>query len=66
VLIVKSKVRQIVNDANKRISSKAMEALENKVLNIVRSAIRLTGSHKTITATEILMSQGKADNDGQQ
>lgn len=62
MIIVKSTVRKIVSDANKRISSKAIEALENKVLNIIKSAIRLTGSHKTITDTEILMSQGKVDN----
>lgn len=54
MLIVKSKIMEIVKDSGKRMSKDAWEALDARVRNIVEGAIRSTGSFKTIKSTEIL------------
>jgi hypothetical protein len=60
-LVVRSKVKEIVRDHKKRMSKEAWEALDMRVAALVRTAIRLCGSHKTIRDTEIYMAQGKVD-----
>lgn len=55
MLVVKSKVAQIVKDNNKRMSKEAWTALDTRVRNIVEAAIRSTGGFKTIKETEILI-----------
>lgn len=55
---VKSKVQEIVKASGKRMSKGAWEALDSKILKVVSIAIKLTGHHKTITDTEILLARG--------
>jgi hypothetical protein len=57
MLVNKSKVREIIKTSGKRISKDAWAALDNRVIAIIQTAIKLTGGHKTITDTEVLMAQ---------
>lgn len=52
-LINISQVKKIVKEQNKQISKQALESLNNRVLNILESAIRTTGRFTRITETEI-------------
>ena len=53
MLIVKSEVKKLVNEANKRIGKEGLEALNTRVRNIIEGAIRSAGGFKTIKETEI-------------
>ena len=54
MLVVKSKVKELIKESGKRMSKEAWSALDTRVRNIVVGAIRSTGGFKTITETEIL------------
>lgn len=56
MLVVKSKVQQIVKASGKRMSKEAWNALDTRVKNIMAGAIRQAGSFKTIKDIEILTS----------
>lgn len=59
-LLNKKAIKQFYHDKGRRLSSGAMVALENKVENILWSSLRLARNFKTITETEITLSNGKA------
>ena len=54
----RSLVKQLAKDCGKRLSKDAIDALDNKVISIVRVAAKMCGGLKTITETEILISKG--------
>lgn len=56
MVLVKSKIKKLVQEHKKRMSKEAWEALDSRVVAIVTGAIKLTGSFKTIKDTEIYMS----------
>lgn len=55
---VKSKVQSLVKDKGKRMSKEAWEALDGKIVQIIASASKFCGHHKTIRDTEIYMAKG--------
>jgi hypothetical protein len=56
MLVVKSKIAEIVKNNGKRMSKEAWTALDARVRVIIEGAIKSTGSFKTIKDTEVLMS----------
>jgi hypothetical protein len=56
----KKAVKQLVKEQGKRISKQGVEALDAKVRMFIMSAVRLTGSFKTITDTEIYQANGRS------
>ena len=56
MLVVKSKIQQIVKENKKRMSKDAWVALDLRVSAILTGAIKACGGHSTITDTEVLMS----------
>ena len=58
-MLIKSKVKQIVTENNKILTTGAFEALEIKVKNIVVNACRGAGGFKRITAQDIMNASGK-------
>lgn len=56
MLVVKSRIQEIVKANNKRMSKKAWEALDSRITALLMGAIRNCGHHSTITDTEIYMS----------
>ena len=55
MLVVKSKVAEIVKSNGKRMSKSAWDALDARVRIIIEGAIRNSGHFTTIKDTEILM-----------
>lgn len=60
MLVVKSKIAEIVKGNGKRMSKSAWEALDARVRIIIEGAVRNSGKFTTIKDTEILMA-GRSD-----
>ena len=60
MLVVKSKIAEIVKGNGKRMSKSAWDALDARVRNIIDGAIRNTGRFTTIKDTEILTADRRA------
>ena len=60
MIIVKSELRKILREQDKRITQEAIGTLNRQVEELVLSACRLTGKFKTITPTEMLLAKPSA------
>jgi len=55
MLVVKSKIAELVKSKGKRMSKDAWIALDNKIIQIINTACRRCNANKTITEIEILL-----------